>query len=91
MPPWAAPPYRETIMSKTRPSRTYRNGIGKPVVAKRWDDVAQAYRWGVVFPPCNNFGCWPVVPEAQMVRKAHDWCFGANDKLRRAALQGEPR
>ena len=67
----------------------YRNGIGKPVVAKRWDDVAQAYRWDVVFPPCNNFGCWPVVPEARLVGKAQDWCFRANDNLRRAALSGE--
>lgn len=66
----------------TRPSRTYKDGIGKPVVAKRWDDVIRAHRWDVVFPPCNNFGGWPVEPEAIMVGKAQRWCFAQNDMLR---------
>ena len=69
-----------------RPSRTYKNGIGKPVVAKRWDEIVQAYQWDVVFPPCNNFGCWIVVPEAELVGKAQDWCFWANSKIASAAI-----
>lgn len=64
-----------------RPSRTYKNGIGKPVVAKRWDEVSRAHRWDVVFPPCNAFGEWLVVPEAKLVNEAWLWCFGMNDRL----------
>ena len=67
---------------KPRPSRTYKNGICKPVVAKRWDDIIRAHRWDVVFPPCNNFGVHVVGPEASLVRKAQDWCFMVNDRLR---------
>lgn len=63
---------------KLRPSRTYKDGIGKPVVAKRWDAVARAYLCGVVFPPCNNFGCWMVEPESRLVRKAQEWCLTEN-------------
>lgn len=69
------------VQHKPRPSRTYRNGIGKPVVAKRWDDIAQAYQWDVVFPPRNNFGCWIVAPEAKLVAAAQDWCFRMNYTL----------
>jgi hypothetical protein len=69
----------------SRPSRTYRIGIGKPVVAKQWDQVILAYQWVVVFPPCNNFGCWTVEPEAILVGRAQNWCFGANRKLLDAA------
>lgn len=71
---------------RTRPSRSYRNGIGKPVVAKRWDQVALAHRWEVVFPPCNNFGFWPVEPEARLVRKAQEWCFAMNARIASAAI-----
>lgn len=78
---------------KPRPSRTYKNGIGKPVVAKRWDNSASAYCWNVVFPPCNNFGSWIVEIEAKLVRKAQDWCLMMNDmqtrNLRR--LSGETK
>ncbi|WP_368648009.1 hypothetical protein ABRZ10_07215 [Castellaniella ginsengisoli] len=74
----------DPVAKKARPSRIYKDGIGKPVVAKRWDDVIQAHRWDVVFPPCNNFGCWIVEPEATLVGKAQNWCFAANDRLRRA-------
>ncbi len=71
-----APPRR-----LVRPSRLYKNGIGKPVVAKRWDEIVGSYRWDVVFPPCNNFGCWIVVPEAILVGKAQDWCWRMNSRL----------
>ena len=71
-----------------RVSRTFKNGIGKPVVAKRWDDVVQAFRWEVVFPPRNNFGCWIVEPEARMCGKAEMWCMGMNSRLSRAAAIG---
>jgi hypothetical protein len=65
-----------------KPSRTYKNGVGKPVVKKCWDEIVRAYRWDVVFPPCNNFGCWIVEPEAKLVWKAQDWCMTQNEKLR---------
>lgn len=68
-----------------RPSRTYKNGVGKPVVKKRWDEVVRGYLWDVVFPPCNNFGVWIVEPEASLVRKAQGWCWGMNQKLMDAA------
>lgn len=77
-----------------RPSRTYKNGIGKPVVKKRWDEVVGAYHWDVVFPPCNNFGVWIVEPEAILVGKALDWCFVMNGRLlnaERAARAGIAR
>lgn len=61
-----------------RVSRTYKNGIGKPVVAKRRDPVTGSYSWEVVFPPRNNFGCWVVEPEAIMCGKAEMWCFAMN-------------
>lgn len=72
-----------SLATRPRPSRTYHNGIGKPVVAKRWDEVIGAYRWDVVFPPCNNFGYWPVAPEAALVGKAQNWCFNMNERLAR--------
>ena len=65
----------------TRPSRTYQNGIGKPVVKKVWDDIVRAHRWDVVFPPCNSFGEWIVEPEAKLVQKAWQWCFNMNGRL----------
>lgn len=65
----------------TRPSRTYKDGIGKPVVKKCWDDIARMHLWEVVFPPCNNFGCWIVEPEARLVGKAQRWCDGRNSAL----------
>lgn len=70
-----------------RPSRTYKDGIGKPVVAKRWDDVIQAYRWDVVFPPCNNAGNWLIEAEAKLVQKAWNWCFHMNSKLSATRIQ----
>lgn len=70
-----------------RPSRTYRNGIGKPVVAKRWDQVIGAHRWEVVFPPCNNFGVWPVAPEAMLVGMAQRWCLSMNSAIAKATGQ----
>ncbi|MES2247620.1 MAG: hypothetical protein V4645_10080 [Pseudomonadota bacterium] len=72
-------------MPRVRPSRTYKNGIGKPVVAKRWDDIAQAHQWDVVFRPCNSFGCWVVAPEARLVDAAQNWCFRMNYRLAIAA------
>lgn len=72
-----------------RPSRIYKNGIGKPQVAKRWDEVARAYQWDVVFPPCNNFGCWIVEPEAKLVAKAQQWCFWANSKIAKATGEAQ--
>lgn len=69
-----------------RPSRTYKNGIGKPVVKKCWDEVVRDYRWRVVFPPVNNFGQWTVEPEARLCGKAEDWCFAMNTKLSLAAI-----
>lgn len=68
-------------VSAPRPSRTYRDGVGKPVVAKRYDEVVRAYRWDVVFPPCNNFGVWIVEPEARLVAKALVWCHNMNYRL----------
>lgn len=64
-----------------RPSRTYKDGIGKPVVKKVWDNSVQAHRWDVVFPPCNSFGEWIVEPEAKLVHKAWQWCFNMNWRL----------
>ena len=64
-----------------RPSRTYKDGIGKPVVKKIWDDIARMHLWEVVFPPCNDFGCWIVEPEARLVGEAQRWCFGKNSEL----------
>lgn len=70
---------------QVRPSRIYKDGIGKPVVAKRWDDIARAYEWEVVFPPSNSFGCWIVEPEAILVDKAQRWCAWMNEKILRAS------
>lgn len=70
-----------------RPSMAYKDGTGKPVVAKRWDDIVQAYRWDVVFPTCNNAGRWIPGVEGAMVHKAWLWCFWMNSKLASAAHQ----
>lgn len=64
-----------------RPSRTYKNGVGKPVVKKCWDEVLEAYRWRVVFPPVNNDGCWITVPEIELGGKAESWCWRMNCRL----------
>ena len=75
-----------------RLSRVYKNGIGKPVVKKCWDEVIQAHRWMVVFPPRNNFGCWVVAPEARACAKAEDWCDTMNHQLRKKeAIQRESK
>lgn len=74
-------------IKQPRPSRTYVNGIGKPVVAKRRDPVLGVSRWDVVFPPCNNFGTWVVAPEAKLVAKAQAWCFMKNFQLREAEIE----
>lgn len=63
---------------KQRPSRSYVNGIGKPVVAKRWDKILKCYEWVVVFPPRNNLGEWIVAPEAKLCHKAEAWCDKMN-------------
>lgn len=69
-----------------RPSRQYKNGVGKPVVAKRFDEVSNAYRWRVVFPQVNNYGAWIVAPEAKLCQQAEYWCMAMNDKLRNAEI-----
>lgn len=68
-------------LNTVRPSRAYKDGIGKPVVAKRWDQVVGAFRWSVVFPPCNSAGQWIVEPEAKMAHQAWRWCLWMNSKL----------
>lgn len=61
-----------------RPSRTYKNGIGKPVVAKIQDPVLGYHTWQVVFPPRNNFGNWTLQPEAELCGHAWAWCLQMN-------------
>ncbi len=65
-----------------RPSRTYKDGIGKPVVKKLWDEVINSHRWMVVFPPRNNFGCWVIEPESIACAKAENWCATMNHRQR---------
>ena len=73
-----------------RPSRTYKNGIGKPVVKKIPDAVTGKFRWDVVFPPCNNYGVWVVEPEARLVGKALRWCAAQNMKLSEKERREKP-
>lgn len=62
-----------------RPSRTYKNGQAKPVIAKRLDHITGTYDWDVVFPQRNNFGSFgAVMPEAELCGKAEMWCLHMN-------------
>ena len=69
-----------------RPSRTYKDGVGKPVVAKRFDEIVGKHQWMLVFPPVNNFGQRLVVEEARLCGKAEDWCDDMNERIRRADI-----